>query len=173
MTPEALAFKNSVVQTIRDRVLSPRYSVWRHEPGGDILWQRDLMLVGSVLLPETPAPEPTDDEPNPVAPEFHLDFDYVRNLIQSEVSILPREFIANVSVGAYNAILLGFGEGDNRQYGRRFYTVNKDYVSGWGLTAVPFKVERDTPLSPYGPHTIVLPDFKPVTHAMRLQAMGL
>ena len=164
MTPEAKAFKGETIQLLRRRISDWRYSLWRQEEGGDILWRRDLMLAGSVLLPEPSSQGPT-------LLEFYLNFDYVRNLIRNELSISPRDFMRNVNQALWRTtIRMGDAEG---YFGDRFYhnVIRSD--GSYGLNVVPTKAERDAPLSPYGPHTIVLPEFASVTHDMRLTALGL
>ena len=68
MTPAAKAFILSTVQEIKQRWCSPQFAMlMRAETinAGEvgmprIVYQRDLMLLGSVLLPE---PEPDPDTP--------------------------------------------------------------------------------------------------------------
>ena len=164
MTPEAQEFMHSTIQRLRQRVLSNRYQIWRQEDGGDILWRRDLMLIGSVLLPE-----PTS--PSTELLSFYLNFDYVRRLIGNEVDIQPRNFIRHVNKSLWtSAIRMGDIEGN---FGDRFYHVVTRSDGSYGANVVPTDEEKNAPMSPYGQHTITLPEFTSVTHDMRLAAIGL
>ena len=193
MTPEAKQLRGTVVQTIRERILSPRYQLWLRavtiqqtnfrlgidgtEPR--CLWNRDLMLLGSVLLPEQPAPAATEDEPNPVKPPFYLDDADVRDLIAVELAIPPRLFIHNVYAPEWDGVIDSPGAhlGAN-VIPRRFYQVDKTVSIGlrgakWGLTKVPWQSEKDAEDSTVPVDAVVLPDFLPVTDSMRYVAMGL
>ena len=171
MTPEARAFRGEIIQYMRRRISDWRYSIWRKEQHGEILWRRDLMLVGAVLLPAEPTPEPTPDEPNPEVPIHHLDYDYVRAFLRQEAAVHPGFFIRRVNDDMWKAaIQMGDEMGS---FGDRFYSIVYRDDDTWGLYSVPTQAEKDAPNSPYGPHTITLPEFTSVTHDMRLTALGL
>ena len=74
MTPEAKAFRASTVQHIKARMQAPSYRILlQADTFSDdtdlpkVVFWRDMMLLGSVLLPEEPA---GDDG---MAPPFYLD----------------------------------------------------------------------------------------------------
>ena len=193
MTSEAKELRNAVVQTMRERLFSPRYRFWLNAPtiqqtdattGIDgtesrCLWNRDLMILGSVLLPEEVAPEPTEEVPNPVASPYYLDDADVRDLIRTELAISPRSFIHNVYAPEWDARI----ESPGAHLGssiipRRFCTVDKSVSTGlrgtkWGLVAVPWQSEKDLVDSTIPVDAVVLPDFFHVTDAMRYKALGL
>ena len=70
-----------------------------------VVYQRDLMLLGSVLLPE-PAPDP--DTPD-VVPEFYLDSPLRRALITRELRISIREFVRNADVASWRERIVNDG----------------------------------------------------------------
>ena len=162
MTPEALALRNRVVQTIRERVLSPRYQLWRQEPAGNVLWWRDMMILGSVLLPP---PEST----GLIAPRSHLDVENTRFIIDRELKVVPRILLYKANVAQWEALIPDIpGTGDIDALGRRFYALN----AAWEPTKIPTAEERDAQFSPYHPAHIVMPDLGVVSHRVRLKAIG-
>ena len=175
MTAEAQKFIHDVVQHMRARFLSPSYQVLRQAKtiredtdASDVMYWRDMMILGSVLLPKTPIPD------SGIAPAFYLDDTKVRALITKELLISPRDFIHNCHVASWDAVRNTPGAPLGALHiPRRFYTVYKAYTFGWGVTLVPWQVEKDAHDSTVLDDAVVLPDFEPITDKMRYLAMGL
>ena len=166
MTPEAKALRNAVVQTIRQRVRNPLYQLRMHLPNGQDTHRQQMMILGSVLLPEKLAPAATEEVPNPVAPPFYLDDSEVRALIAGQLAIQPRDFFHNANFGAWGAIIPTLGAtGDTDGLGRRFYAVDQDAVlpgGGWGYNKIPWQSEKDAEGSTVPADAVVLPDFESI-----------
>ena len=188
MTPEAKLFIEEGVQELFARMRSSRYQSWQLattirevsiETAVDTaaplcLYWRDMMLLGSLLLPEEPAPAPTVDVPNPVAPAFYLDSPLVRELIQTELAIPARAFLHECHVATWAALLNTPGaRALGSQIPRRFYVVDKDADFPWGATMVPWQSEKDADDSTVPADAVVLPDFLPVVDSVRYRAIGL
>ena len=129
MTPEAKAFRASTVQAIKARMQAPNYRILLQADTFDtdtdlpkVVFWRDMMLLGSVLLPEEPAP-PEGGDP----PAFYLDDAAVRAIIQVELDMPLRQFVRGVHVAswAFQLVLPGAPRGTSA-IPRRFYTTSTD-----------------------------------------------
>ena len=176
MTPEAREFRNGMVQTLRARMLDPRYTVWRmatelrtDSDAPKCMFWRDLMLVGSVLRPEDPAPAEGGDPP-----AFYLDDPAVRALIHTEVSIPPRLFLNNCDVN-YWAGLIPDGSFHRRELrlDQRFYVVDKTGNFGWFPVVVPLEQTTDEEGNVIDTAQVTLPTFEIVSINARYAAMGM
>ena len=157
MTPEAKAFRNAVVQTIRERMRNPLYLLLQHEYGGRETHKHQMMILGSVLLPEV------DSEP------FYLDDPKVRALIASQLSIHPHDFFHNANIATWGRLSI---QDADRTLGRRFYAVNKMSELAWGFTIVFNEAEKAAEDSVIEADVVVLPDFVSVTDTIRYRAIG-
>ena len=178
MTPEARAFIQSTVQHLKDRMFAPRYALLMRAESFQfgqpelptVIWWRDMMLLGSVLLPE-PGPD-GDGNPQP----FYLDDPAVRNLIDAELDVPLRRFARRIHVPSWMFYIAGAGahRGPNTLV-RRFYTtstVDNDF-GGLYPISVPNQAEKDAEGSTIPADATVLPDFEPVTDQQRYSALGL
>ena len=102
MTPEAIAFRASTVQAIKGRMHAPNYRILLQADTFSedtdlpkVVFWRDMMLLGSVLLPEEPA------SGSEAAPAYYLDDADVRALIQAEVDMPLRLFVRGVHVASW------------------------------------------------------------------------
>ena len=163
MTPEAKTFRGGVVQTIRGRMRDPFYAMFRHEYGGSEMHKHQLMILGSVLLPEAPAGD--DGE----VPPFYLDDPARRALIASQLAIRPTDFLNNANIVVWGRLSLQSGD---RTLGRRFYAVNKTVETSWGYYAVPNDAEYSAEDSAIPRDAVTLPDFVAVTNEIRYRAIG-
>ena len=175
MTPEAKAFRASVVQAIKARMQAPNYRILLQADTFDedtdlpnVVFWRDMMLLGSVLLPEAPA----DDEG--VVPPFYLDDADVRATIQAELDMPLRQFVRGMHVAswAFHLVLPGAPRG-TRHIPRRFFTTNAGGAFGYEPVPVPWQSEKDAAESMVEMDAVVLPDFEPVTDRIRYAALGL
>ena len=157
MTSEAYKFIGHVVQTSRKRFRDPWHSLRLHDYGGSEMNKWMLMIVGSVLLPEE------------VGQDFYLDSQEVRELIQSQLNIHPRNFFNNANIATWGRLSVRQGDAT---LGRRFYAVNKENPSSWGFTIVYNQGEKEAEDSAVPPEAVVLPDFIDVTDKIRYRAMG-
>ena len=177
MTPAAKAIIIEVVQTLKQRMISPQYvmlmraitigSVGTGIP--DVIYQRDLMLLGSVLLPEEPA-----DDVTGIVPAFYLDDPLVRTLIREELQVSLREFAREAHASSWRAYIGLPGSpwfGDSIP--RRFYRIDYSGARGWIPTPVPWQSEKDAEDSTVPVDATVLPDFGQVTDQMRYSALGI
>ena len=163
MTPEALSFRNAVVQTIRERFSNPLYSILLYEYGGREMHAHQMMVLGSVLLPE-----PTHDGMGD-PPAFYLDDAGVRALIASQLATHPREFFHHANIASWGRI----GRSDSSlTLARRFYLINRASESSWGYVLVPNEEEKNAEGSFYAADAVTLPDFLNVTDSMRYTAIG-
>ena len=175
MTPEAKEFQLNVIQRIRERMFSGRYITMRmattiqetdieNAPDADaprVMFWRDMMILGSVLLP------------GPATHAHYLDDADRRALILHEVLISPRDFIHACHVATWDFLLAGAGRrAGELQIPRRFYAVNKASDFGWGVTAIPTQEEKDAEDSQVPADAVTLPDFLNVTDSMRYTAIG-
>ena len=133
-----------------------------------VVFWRDMMMLGSVLLSE----EPAGDEG--VAPPFYLDDADVRQLIQAELDMPLRLFVRGVHVAswAFQIVLPGAPRGTSA-IPRRFYTTNTTGAFGYEPIAVPWQSDKDAEASMVAANATVLPDFEDVTDRMRYAALGL
>ena len=169
MTQAAKELRNAVVQTIRARFQNPLYHILLYEYGGREMHKHQMMILGSVLLPPEPTPEPTEEVPNPVAPPFYLDNARSRELITSQLAVHPHEFFHNANISSWGFI----GRNDlTRTLARRFYAVNKTTEMPWGYVIVPTEEEKSAVDSIYPASTATLPEFTAVTDEMRYRAVG-
>ena len=178
MTPEAVAFINSTVQHIKTRMFDPKYRIILNAHSfqaaadsdfGNVIFWRDMMLLGSVLLPAEPTPAEGGDKP-----AFYLDDAAARALIQAELDITLRDFMRNVHVASWAAYLAAPGaHRGGEQLVRRFYVVDRDDPFGWSLARVPTEIEKDAEGSTIPGDAVCLPDFEAVTDQMRYAALGL
>ena len=181
MTPAAKAFIESTVQTIKNRWISPQFAMLMRaetinsEVGMPrIVYMRDLMLLGSVLLPES-APDP--DTPD-VVPDFHLDSPLRRALITRELRIPIREFVRSAHVPSWTERIVADGaHRGSSDMPRRFFATDFDgsppLVTGWVPRSVPTLAEKDAEGSTVPADATTLPDFEAVTDQMRYAALGL
>ena len=176
MTPEAKAFRASTVQAIKGRMQAPNYRILLQADTFDedtdlpkVVFWRDMMLLGSVLLPEEPAP-PEGGDP----PAFYLDDAAVRAIIQAELDMPLRLFVRGVHVAswAFYLVLPGAPRG-SRAIPRRFYTTNAAGAFGYEPVAVPWQSDKDAQDSMVSVDATVMPDFEDVTDRMRYAALGL
>ena len=176
MTPEAKAFRASTVQAIKRRMQAPNYRILLQADtfASDtdlpkVVFWRDMMLLGSVLLPAEPAP-PEGGDP----PAFYLDDADVRALIRAELDMPLRVFVRGVHVAswAFHMVLPGAPRG-TRDIPRRFYTTNTAGAFGYEPVAVPWQSDRDAMDSMISVDATVMPDFEGVTDRMRYEALGL
>ena len=175
MTPEAKAFRASVVQAIKARMQAPNYRILLQAETFDedtdlpkVVFWRDMMLLGSVLLPEAPA----DDQG--VVPPFYLDDADVRAIIQAEIDMPLRQFVRGVHVAswAFQLVLPGAPRGTSA-IPRRFYTTSTAGAFGYEPVAVPWQSDKDAQDSMVSVDATVMPDFEPVTDRIRYEALGL
>ena len=175
MTPQAKAFRASIVQAIKGRMQAPNYRILLQADTFDedtdlpkVVFWRDMMLLGSVLLPEEP---PGGDG---VVPPFYLDDADVRALIQTEIDMPLRLFVRGVHVAswAFQMVLPGAPRGTSA-IPRRFYTTNTAGAFGYEPIAVPWQSDKDAQDSMVAMDATVLPDFEDVTDRMRYAALGL
>ena len=179
MTPEARAFLQSTVQNIKHRMFAPQYQILMRAQSyqfgqpelPNVVWWRDMMLLGSVLLPQGPA-----DETTGVKPAFYLDDADVRALIQTELDFPLRRFAREIHVPSWSFYIEGAGahRGPNTLV-RRFYTVSTTNNDFGGLfpVGVPNQTEKDADGSTVPADAVVLPDFEDVSDQMRYAALGL
>ena len=164
MTPEAKAFRASTVQAIKARMQAPNYRIllqaetFSETDLPKVVFRRDMMLLGSVLLPESPP----DDEG--VTPPYYLDDPAVRAIIQTELDMPLRVLIRGVNVSSWQFRLLLRG---------RFYTTSTAGAFGYAPVAVPWQSDKDAQDSMIADDATVMPDFDPVTDRMRYAALGL
>ena len=175
MTPEAKAFRASTVQHIKARMQAPSYRILLQADTFSedtdlpkVVFWRDMMLLGSVLLPETPA---GDDG---VAPPFYLDDANVRAIIQAELDMPLRLFVRGVHVAswAFHLVIPGAPRG-TRAIPRRFYTTSTMGAFGYEPIAVPWQADKDAEDSMVAATATVMPDLEDVTDRMRYAAIGL
>ena len=176
MTPEAKAFRASTVQAIKARMQAPNYRILLQAVTFDedtdlpkVVFWRDMMLLGSVLLPEEPAP-PEGGDP----PAFYLDDAAVRAIIQAELDMPLRLFVRGVHVAswAFQLVLPGAPRGTSA-IPRRFYTTSTAGAFGYAPVAVPWQSDKDAQDSMIADDATVMPDFEDVTDRMRYAALGL
>ena len=176
MTPGAKLLITEVVQEIKSRMTSPQYAMLMRaqtintEVGMPrIVYQRDLMLLGSVLLPEEPA-----DETTGIVPPFYLDDPFVRTLIRQEMAVPIRQFVRLAHVASWDGLIVTDGASrPSTGLVRRFYTTNKAGDFGWEPRIVPTQPEKDAEGSTVPADATVLPDFEAVTDQMRYTALGI
>ena len=175
MTPEAKAFRASTVQHIKARMQAPSYRILlQADTFSDdtdlpkVVFWRDMMLLGSVLLPEEPA---GDDG---MVPPFYLDDANVRALIQAELDMPLRTFVRGVHVAswAFRMVLPGAPRGTG-DIPRRFYTTSTTGAFGYEPIAVPWQADKDAQDSTVPADATVMPDFETVTDRIRYAALGL
>ena len=175
MTPEAKAFRASTVQAIKARMQAPNYRILLQADTFDedtdlpkVVFWRDMMLLGSVLLPE----EPVGD--NGVVPPYYLDDAAVRAVIQAELDMPLRQFVRGVHVAswAFQIVLPGAPRGTSA-IPRRFYTTSTVGAFGYEPVAVPWQSDKDAMDSMVADDATVMPDFEDVTDRMRYAALGL
>ena len=180
MTPAAKQIIESTVQAIKRRWTSPQFAMLMRaetinaEVGMPrIVYMRDLMLLGSVLLPE---PEPDPDTPD-VAPVFYLDSPLRRALITRELRISIREFVRRADVGSWAGLIVADGAPrGSTAIPRRFHATNFDsdqLITGWTPRIVYTQPEKDAEGSTVPADATTLPDFEAVTDQMRYAALGL
>ena len=106
---------------------APNYRILMHADTFDqdtdlpkVVFWRDMMLLGSVLLPEEPAP-PEGGDP----PAYYLDDPAVRAIIQAELDMPLRQFVRGMHVAswAFQLVLPGAPRGTSA-IPRRFYTTS-------------------------------------------------
>ena len=181
MTPAAKQFIESTVQALKARMFSPQYQMlMRAETINTdavgmpaVVFKRDMMLLGSVLLREEPA-----DETTGIVPDFYLDSTLQRLLIAAELRVPIREFVREAHVGSWDAVMVSAGSHRGSTIiPRRFYTTNRagdpPLVTGWVPKVVPTRAEKEVEGSTVPVDAITLPDFEPVTDQMRYSALGL
>ena len=176
MTPAAKALIAEVVQTIKTRMTSPQYTMLMRaqtinaEVGiPRVVYHRDLMLLGSVLLSEEPA-----DDVTGIIPSFYLDDPFVRVLIRAELQIPLRQFVREAHVASWDGLIVTDGaHRGSTALVRRFYTTNKTGDFGWEPSIVYTQTEKDAEDSTVPVDATVLPDFENVTDQMRYTALGL
>ena len=175
MTPEAKAFRASTVQAIKARMQAPNYRILLQADTFSedtdlpkVVFWRDMMLLGSVLFPESPP----DDEG--VVPPFYLDDAAVRAIIQAELDMPLRVFVRGVHVAswAFQMVLPGAPRGTSA-IPRRFYTTSTTGAFGYEPVAVPWQSDKDAQDSMVADDATVMPDFEAVTDRMRYAALGL
>ena len=176
MTPEAKAFRASTVQAIKARMQAPNYRILMHADTFDedtdlpkVVFWRDMMLLGSVLLPEEPAP-PEGGDP----PAYYLDDPAVRAIIQAELDMPLRQFVRGMHVAswAFQLVLPGAPRGTSA-IPRRFYITSTTGAFGYEPIAVPWQADKDAQDSTVPADATVMPDLEDVTDRMRYAALGL
>ena len=182
MTPAAKLLIEEVAQAIKARWTSPQYGMLMRavtinpDDAGMpyVVYWRDMMLLGSVLLPAAPAPEPTPDDPDPVAPPFYLDDPFVRTIIRRELRLPLRQFVREAHVASWDALIeTPGGHRGSTALVRRFYTTDQAGDFGWAPALVPTQAEKDAEGSTVPADATVMPDLEAVTDLMRYSALGL
>ena len=175
MNSEAKAFRASTVQAIKARMQAPSYRILLQADTFSedtdlpkVVFWRDMMLLGSVLLPE----EPADDEG--VIPPYYLDDAAVRAIIQTELDMPLRQFVRGMHVAswAFRLVLPGAPRGTGA-IPRRFYTTSTMGAFGYEPVAVPWQADKDAQDSMVAVDATVMPDFEDVTDRIRYAALGL
>ena len=175
MNADAKAFRASTVQTVKARMQAPNYRILLQADTfsedtdlPQVVFWRDMMLLGSVLLPEEPA---GDDA---VVPPFYLDDPAVRTIIQTELDMPLRLFVRGVHVAswAFHLALPGAPRGTSH-IPRRFFATSTMGAFGYEPIAVPWQADKDAIDSMVAVDATVMPDFEDVTDRMRYAALGL
>ena len=176
MNADAKAFRASTVQAIKARMQAPNYRILLQADTFDedvdlpkVVFWRDMMLLGSVLLPEAPAPAEGGDPP-----AFYLDDVAVRTIIQTEIDMPLRQFVRGMHVAswAFHLVLPGAPRGTSH-IPRRFYVTSTMGAFGYEPVPVPWQADKDAIDSMVAVDATVMPDFEPVTDRMRYAALGL